>query len=285
MPNRMQRRRVVATSTSSLADYKRAHSITILPLHVHIEGKDLLDSVDISAHSFIEWMRQNPKQPISTSPPTEDEMHDLFEKMAREGCEEVICVTISAKLSETYERVATVAKYMSDRIKILPFDSESVCFSEGLLALEAERRIGRNQATTAIIKSLEFMRANNHIGFAISNLDQLVHTGRLAKSQAFLANMLKIKPILTMEAGELKTFERNRGTGKSIERLVAHMQEHMNDKVCVPFMTYAGNDRLRQSALELLHSPKMMQFPASPVVLCYAGIDLVGLGFLQIDQF
>lgn len=283
-------RRVVATSTSCLKYYKDPHNITILPLHVQLDGKDYLDGVDMDTTEFIEWMRNNPKKTPSTSPPTEEEIADLFEQMVNEGCKELLCVTLSQKLSESFDRVARVGEEFKKFMKVTPYDSKSVCFSEGLIALEADRRIARNQSMNAVIMSLDYMRNHNRLEFTTSKLDTLINTGRLSGASGFIANLLDIKPILTTdEKGGISAKSRARSTEKALKTLVNSFKSSTQGKDCVPYILYSGNAELRKDIVQRMinetHFDAIMQLPASPVVMTYSGIDLIGIGYMMINQY
>lgn len=290
MSNTHSPRRVVATSTSCLKYYKDPHNITILPLHVQLDGQDYLDGVDMDTTQFIEWMRENPKQPVSTSPPTEEEIAILFEQMVKEGCKELLCVTLSQQLSESFDRVARVGQEFKKYMQVTPYDSKSVCFSEGLIALEADRRIARNQAMNAVVMSLDYMRDHNRLEFTTSKLDTLINTGRLSSASGFVANLLDIKPILTTkEDGGIHPKERTRSTHKAITKLVDSFKAGSEGKDCVPYVMYSGNMELRKDIvkqiIEKTGTHKIMQLPASPVIMAYSGIDLIGIGYMMINPY
>lgn len=283
-------RRVVSTSTSCLQYYKDPHNITILPLHVQLDGKDYLDGVGIDTTQFIEWMRDNPQKLVSTSPPTEDEIAELFEKMVKEGCKEAICVTVSQKLSESFERISKVGERFKSHMRVVPYDSHSVCFSEGLIALEADRRVARNQATSAIKVSLDYMRDYNKLEFTTSKLDTLINTGRLSSASGFVANLLDIKPILTTKRdGGIHPKERTRSTDKAIHKLIDSFKADSEGKDYIAYVLYSGNMELRRDMVkqltETIGIEQIMQLPASPVIMAYSGIDLIGIGHMLINQY
>lgn len=283
-------RRVIATSTSCLKYYKDPHNITILPLHVQMDDKDYLDGVDIDTTQFIKWMSDNPNKKVSTSPPTEDEIVDLFEKMLKEGCKELLCVTLSQKLSESFDRIARIGEQFKQYMRVIPYDSRSVCFSEGLIALEADRRIARNQAMNAVIMSLDYMRDHNKLEFTTSKLDTLINTGRLSTASGFVANLLDIKPILTIKPdGSIHPKEKTRSTQKAITKLVDSFKEGSEGKDCVPYVMYSGNTELHKNIVKQIidktGTNKIMQLPASPVIMAYSGIDLIGIGYMMLNSY
>ena len=53
-------------------------------------------------------------------------------------------MTISAKMSGTYNSCIMAAKEFEGKIKIKVFDTKTVCFSEGIFALEAKKMIDKD---------------------------------------------------------------------------------------------------------------------------------------------
>ncbi|MFQ5408756.1 MAG: DegV family protein, partial [Anaerolineales bacterium] len=56
--------------------------------------------------------------------------------------------------------------------------------------------------------------------FFIESMDYLEHSGRVGPAQAALGEMLGIKPVLTLEDGEIMPMEKVRTRGQGIEKLI-----------------------------------------------------------------
>ncbi|MDO5654381.1 MAG: DegV family protein, partial [Brachymonas sp.] len=147
----MFKRTIVATSTACLDQFPRPHSIRILRLSLHMEGKVLRDGVDITATQFQQWQLQNPDKLATSSPPSQSEMMRFFSDLVRDGYKEAIVLTISSKLSQSYANLEMICKIFSNRLKIHLFDTGAASFAEGVYAVAADKWLQEGMDTPAIL--------------------------------------------------------------------------------------------------------------------------------------
>src|SRR5215207_2129068 len=78
-----------------------------LPGTVRLSDETLRDHVDLTAAEFYERLRTTSVQP-ATSQPTPGDFQEAFEALAE--FERIVCITVSAKLSGTYESARLAAE-------------------------------------------------------------------------------------------------------------------------------------------------------------------------------
>ena len=158
-------KRIVATTSTSCLDYYK-HEYDIRTIRIKIDMGDHNfkdDGTEIKADEFFKAMNEDPHLVPRTSQPSIGELIEFFEGLADEGYEECIVTTISSKLSGTFNGISQVAEMLEDRIKIIPFDTKTVCFNEGFFALEAARMIKEDASTDEIMDRLIFLQNNVRI--------------------------------------------------------------------------------------------------------------------------
>jgi len=178
-----------------------------------------------------------------------------YEKLRDEGCDEAIFITISSKMSGIYENAILAAK-MVEGIKVTVFDSRSVGYVECKMAFTAHDMAREGKSMDEIVKTLEFIRDNNHIYFAVEDLKYLVKNGRLSNAAGFMADVLKIKPLLEIDkTGAVVTVEKIRTFPKALKRVLEKFLEETEGKEYEPFIIHANNPEavafLRENVMAL----------------------------------
>jgi DegV family protein with EDD domain len=137
----MEKRIVIDTSTGGLDYYPIEHGIEILRIKINIEGKEYEDGLTLKADKFYDMLKNDKELLPRTSQPSVGEVAELFQEYLNQGIEEIFVVTISSKMSGTYNSCILAAKEFEGKLKIKVFDTKTVCFSEGIFALEAKKML------------------------------------------------------------------------------------------------------------------------------------------------
>ncbi|OHE25701.1 MAG: hypothetical protein A2Z84_08570, partial [Tenericutes bacterium GWA2_35_7] len=200
----MRKRIVIDTSTGGLDYYPFEHGIEILRIKINIKGQEYEDGLTLKADQFYDMLKNDKELLPKTSQPSVGDVMNIFQKFLDEGVEEIFVVTISAKMSGTYNSCIMAAKEFEGKIKIKVFDTKTVCFSEGIFALEAKKMIDKDFSLEEIENKLSDMRHLNTIYFAVNSLTYLVKNGRLSNAKGYIGKLLDIKPVLQVqESGEI----------------------------------------------------------------------------------
>ncbi len=281
-------KRLVATTSTSCLDYVD-HNYDIYTIRIKIDMNGTLkdDGSEIKADEFYRLMEEDKHLVPKTSQPSIGELVELFESFADQGYEEVIVTTISSKLSGTYNGICKAADILASKIKIIPFDTKTVCYNEGHFALTAAKMIEEGASTEEIIKKLEFMREHNTILFAVDSLECLVKNGRLSGAAGFIGTFLKIKPLLqVLEDGSIQAVDKIRTTKKALEVVCDRIAEYVKGHKFFATIVYTG-DGLKQFLIDTLKEKTGMEglaeHPASPVVGCHVGAQAIGIGAFLLD--
>lgn len=283
----MSKRIVCTTSTSCLDYYPHNQKVETIRLKIDINNELSDDGTDILADDFFKLINEDKTIMPKTSQPSLGVLLDYFESLANQGYEEVIVTTISSKLSGTYNGICQCAQMLEDIIKIVPFDTKTVCFSEGCFALKAAMMIEEDKSTEEIIEKLERMRENNKIIFAVDSLEYLVKNGRLSGAAGFLGKMFKIKPLLEVfEDGTIQAVEKIRTTKKALDSVCERFLEYTKGHEYFAYIAYTGTELKEyflKSLKEMTGIESLLETPGSPVVGCHVGGQAIGIGIFLKD--
>lgn len=222
----MPRVRIVTDSTADLPpDVIARLGITVLPLTIQLGQKNIRDGVDMSREEFFKRLDKAPSPP-STKAPTVKQFEDLFTELAAPPRNDaVVAILVSSKLSETFRNATRAAAPLLGRSKIVVIDSQLVSVGLGMLVTAAAEAAAHGDALDEVVKLTRGMIPKIYIGFFVETLDYLERGGRIGPAQAFLGNMLNIKPLLILEDGEVVALEKVRTRTKAIEKLVEFISE------------------------------------------------------------
>jgi DegV family protein with EDD domain len=261
------------------------YDIPVIRSILFVGDKEYSDYVDITADEFYSMLEEDPSLTPSTAQAATGVILEQYQEMIAKGYDELLVVSISQKLSGTYEGCMLAAK-MIDDVNIRVFDSKSVSYPEAKMILDAAKMIDAGKDMDEIWTHLESLRDNHRILFSVNTLRYLVKNGRLSGASGFLGSMLKIKPMLEVtKDGRVEAVEKIRTLSKATDRLIEKFLEELGDKDVEVFLIEAkATERaeiVRQAILAKRPDLKEIKaYPLTPVVGAHAGPGVVGVGYI-----
>ena len=210
--------RIVTDSTCEGPDELLKHpAVDVVPMSVVFGQEVLRDRIDITTAQF--WERLPKARPLpTTSQATPGDFLQCFRRHTDAG-DEVVAITVSSKLSGTYDSALTARDDLAGR-PIDVIDSYSVSVGLGLMVQEALDMAQAGATRTQIGAKMRQMRDNVHLLFTLETLEYLQKGGRIGRAQAFMGTLLKFKPILGLKDGEVYPVARVRSKRYAIETML-----------------------------------------------------------------
>jgi len=233
--------KIIADSVSDIPESIRENlNIEIVPLEVNFEHASYKDGVELKSAEFFKMLRTAEKLP-TTSQVNPGEFIEAFKKHLEAG-DDIICITLSSKLSGTYNAAMTAKEFLEAGDRITVIDSKSVTLGYGIMVIEAAELLLGGSSKKSIVDKV-VSRINNVTNiFVFDTLTNLYKGGRLSKGEAMLGGLLNIKPIITVDDGELKPMDKVRGRKKTIQWTVNKMKESGVDFTKVRVALYHADD-------------------------------------------
>ena len=214
---------ILTDSASDLTpDMIEGLDVTIIPIRLRIGENNYKDGVNLSKKEF--WHKLLTEKIVpKTAQPSPAEFRDYYEELFNKGYEKIISIHISSKMSGT-QQVAKVAREMLKREKdIVIVDSKSVTFGQAYQVLEAAKMIKAGVKLEDILTRLYEIADKMKVYFAVSDLTYLEKGGRIGRASSVIGNLLKLRPVLKLEDGEVsletKTFG-ERGAISYMEKII-----------------------------------------------------------------
>ena len=211
--------RIIVDSTADLLPVVK-EQVHVVPLTVHFGEEEYVDGVTIDHKTFYEKLIETDVHP-STSQASPAIFEDEFKK-AQEAGEAAVVITLSSKLSGTYQS-AMIAAQEYDNIYIV--DSGSVAIGGGILVEYALKLLNEGLEAKEIADKLEEIKGRIIIVALVDTLEYLKKGGRISKTVAFAGAMLNIKPVLSVADGEINMLGKARGSKMGNNLLVQEIEK------------------------------------------------------------
>ncbi len=210
--------KIVTDSTADIpGKLANEMDITVVPLTVNFQDGSYRDGIDLNTDQFFVKLAQSTALP-TTSQPSESAFQEVYEELSKDESE-VLSIHISGKLSGAMNSARLAAQELEGKAKVHLVDSRLASMSLGMVVLEAARAVKRGASTAEALDIVSQTIARSHLRLVVDTLEYLQRGGRIGRANAFLGSILSVKPILTLEDGEVRPMERVRTRSKAVERL------------------------------------------------------------------
>ncbi len=220
----------VAIVTDSIAcltkEIVTQYGIGIVPIKFYSEGKVYKDWVDITPAEAYELFLKDPESFKTSAASPEDCLKAYRE--ASQQTKNILCITISAKLSAVYNAAQMAkeqAKTELPQTSIAVLDSQTATAAEGFIALAAARVAAQGKGLAEVIKAAEEMRDRVSLIALMDTVRYVYRTGRIPKVAALAGSMLNIRPIFTISSGVPHFMNAVRNKERGIDRLIKIMRD------------------------------------------------------------
>lgn len=210
--------RIVTDSASDIpSEIARRLGISIVPLTVSFGKKVYREGIDLNAEEFYSKLSQSEELP-KTAQPSVGSFIDVYETLAQQN-NEIISIHLSNKLSGTYNAALLAKEAMTKDCRIEVVDSKSVSMGTGLTVIAAAKAIRDGVTFKEAMDIIHRNISRMHLLAFLQTLEYLEKGGRLGKGKALLGTLLHVKPLITVQDGEVQPFGRARTTRGALQRL------------------------------------------------------------------
>ncbi len=205
-------------------ELKKALGITHVPLTI-IPATNIcfVDDEKIDLKSLMAEMKKA-KDPVRTACPSVEAYAD-----AMRACDECIVITLSAKLSGSYNAARLARQAVLEEFpdkKIFVADSKSASAGELLIALHAHDLIANGASYMETVKGVTELIGRMHTLFVLEDLSNLVKNGRMSKVEGVVASVMSLHPVLSDNGdGEIAKLKVVRGLQNALNHMVAVIAE------------------------------------------------------------
>ncbi|MCK4274727.1 MAG: DegV family protein [Dehalococcoidales bacterium] len=277
--------KIVTDSLSDItSDLAGELGITVVPLYVRFGETVYKDRVEITAEEFYRRLVSESTLP-STTQPTPNDFIQVYEALAKET-DEILVITISSKLSGTYQSATQAKELAKGKCRIEIVDSLSVAMSLGLIVISTVNAV---KAGASLDEATDLARRavpRSHLVAYFDTLKYLAKGGRIGKASGFLGSLLSVKPILTVKDGEMSPLTRVRSLSAGLDYLYSYVEGFSNiEGLAVEHATTPDDaDQLVERLGAIYPKENIYRSVISPVVGTYSGPKALALTVLEAEK-
>lgn len=270
--------RIIADSAADLSlEQVRRHGLTMIPIRVFFGQETYHDRVDLKPRDFYSLLEQRSDHPM-TRPATPEDVQEVYRYGAERS--DVVALHVSSKASETFALGCRTRDALLPQLKgghgIEVVDSGQISMGLGLLTLFAARMAARGLSAKAIAQRIEGMRSRVVSLAMVTTLDYLVRGGRVGKVQAFLGDLLGIRPLLGVDKGEVITVDKVRRRRKAVQVMLRELLRRLDtERPIIVAIAHANSpvdaDRLRQTVASSFDIGELMLSEIGPGIGTHMG--------------
>lgn len=274
--------KIITDTTSGLpAETAQRYNIPVIPQVIIFGTDSYLEGIEIDKTTFLKRLTSERELPKTAAPPP-DLFIKEFERLVPEG-EPILCIHPSIEVSGTV-RAATVAARDFPEADIRVIDTRYIASPLAtMVTLAAEWAEAGDDADTIEARLRELI-PRCRLYFLVATLEYLAKGGRIGGAAALLGSVLRVKPILTFQDGQVNQFERERTQKRAVARLKELVLEQIPRDGSGHLSVMHGGvpDQGQALADDLGAQLGLSQIPIldiPPAITTHAGPGILGVGF------
>ena len=276
--------RIVTDSSADLPpELARRWNITVIPCNVVLGDVNYKDGVDLLPDEFYRRLVSTPRLPTTAQPSIAD-FQAVYRDLLDQG-HHVVSIHVSSKLSGTVNSAEQARASLGASVPIEIIDSRLASIGLGLSTLASAKLAWDGKPYQQVADQARRNLTKNRVLFILDTLDYLEKGGRIGKAGAFLGSLLSIKPILTLQDGEVHPVARPRNRERAVRRTVELVRELAPVRqLAVIYSTEPDQAaELRRQLSDLLPEDEIITTRFGATLGTYVGPGAIGVALTQAE--
>lgn len=227
----------IITDSASDISQNNNKGVTVLPMTITFGEENYEDGVSLTPDNFYMKLIESSALP-KTSQVSPYAFGQAYENSLK-SADYVIVITLSSKLSGTYQSACIAADDYDGRVFVI--DSENVTVGEQILVDYALSLIDKGIEVNTIVSQLNTIKKRIRLVALLDTLEYLKKGGRISSGAAFLGNVLSIKPVIAIVDGEVSFLGKARGSKQGNNFLIQQVDTYGGIDYSLPVLLgYTG---------------------------------------------
>lgn len=279
----------IAVVTDSIADIPKEwldrYQIHQIPLTLIWDDEEYLDRVTITPEQFYSLQEKRDSFPGS-SVPEASRIYSAFSYLL-DHYEHLLVVPVARSLSGTWQQMSLAAdKLNQGKKRIHLFESSMNSAAQGLLVVELAKKASEGEDLSFLLNLACDLKKRIKIFVSVNTLEFMVKGGRISPLKGFLARVLNLKPIVSLDREGKGVIFDKAFSQKGLMRKISRMVEEQNRSAGVEkyVVVHASAPKRAEEMDRMMHQVTSLesQYTAeiSPVVGMHSGKGAVAVGIL-----
>lgn len=234
----MSKIKIVTDSSITIEpDLVEALDITVVPLTVMVDGIVYSDNDLKEDGKFLSLMRNSKSLPKTSQPPV-GLFAETYEKLIKEGAEQIVAIHITHSLSGTLEASRQGANIAGADVTVL--DSSFTDQAMKFQVIAAAKLAQKGSSLEEILARVEEVKKKTELFIGVSTLENLVKGGRIGRVTGLISSLLNIRVVMKLKNHALNPIAKGRGNktfNKWLDNLITTIKDR---KIAEIGISYAG---------------------------------------------
>ena len=274
--------RIAADSVCDLpAELVAALGVSIIPTYVNIGGQSIADDgVGLDREQYYRDLPSLAEQP-TTAAPSPGDAAEFYQRMLADGAKHIVSIHVPENLSGTLNAMRLGAESVG-RDKITLVDSLQLTFGIGLQVWAAAELAQAGADLDAILERIQSVRENCKVYAIIDTMEYLRRSGRVNSLVASVGRLLRIKPVIRVDGGEIESIGRMRTWSRAEQRLreLALAEAPMDRMAVLHIANRAGAESFLESIQDSAPSDTLV-IETTPTMGTHIGPGSIGVATLN----
>ena len=257
------------------------YQILQIPFGINIGSRSYLDKFTIQPERFYSMLKTSPQHPVS-SQPSPNTVKGVLD-FAADNFERVISVHISNKLTGIFETVSAYAAQRNDT-RVGFINSRQLSVTEGLITLRIARAVEAGMTFEDILAQADTWIGSTKIYTDINTLRYMVRGGRVKPLTGFVAALLNLKPIVSLDQdGKAQAFGKSFSRKGNMRKILALVGKEVAQRGIWEYAIVHADaleraEKYAEALTAITGQKPAYIMPLSPVVGVHNGNGTVGIG-------
>ena len=225
--------KIVTDTTCDLPqDIIKKYDIRLVPTVITVGDNVYRDTFDLPVEQFYDLLKTSPARPVS-GPPGRKDFSDVYTTLSKET-DSIISLHVSESWSPTLKLAENMARFSVNTAKkqgqaldISVIDSRATCIGLGIIVIEAAQMAQQGKSRDEILARITPIIQKMKSLFMVDDMSYLEKSGRIGRAGAMIGNLLRVKPIFSIEGGETSVKGRPMGAGSAFDKMIELMGEEI----------------------------------------------------------
>jgi DegV family protein with EDD domain len=277
----MSRVAVVTDSTATIPEeILKEFGIRVAPLYIIWDKITYRDGIDIQPDEFYRRLRTSASLP-TTSGGIQKEFIEIFESL-RGKVDGVVAILVNSAFSATHNAAGIAAEMVPDlRVKLI--DSKLATIQMGFGVIAAAKAAQKGYDIETVSQTALNVLEKTYMFFCLDSLGYLRRGGRINFPAAIFADLLRMKPILTIKDAKVEVVAKPVSKAAAVKQILNLMKDNVKSGLLHVAVMHAddieGALELKNTISSLFKCEELFVTPFSPVMGAHTGPGCLGVSF------
>ncbi len=281
---------ILTDSTASIPETMLEElNIHTVAYYIHRGSEVLRDLVTIQRDEFLNWLMTARFLPTTASPGPGD-YFDAYTELSRAGHDQIVSIHMTSKGSGAYQAALLAQSMLQDKfphVRVEVIDTRNVSLCQGWMAIEAARAALAGLKLDEVAARVRSMIPVTRMIQTADTLKYLYMGGRIGKARQLVGSLLNIKPLISMEDGDIVPVGMAHSRGQAYQAMVDRVERTVGKSRIKIAYVHAGArqevDKLRRAVESRLNAVESLIAELSPALAVHTGPGTAGLCYFPAN--